>query len=143
MPKGKRLFQRWLVRPLRHTPAINARLDAIDDLKQLPALLGMTLSSRNQQLYDATCRRQSPAGHVSRCSLAGAMRKRLGALPDLERILSRIHAANCKLTDFLSALGGFRAGQVLRDQMHHCCWLATSAQVKCLECCALAIGRAF
>ena len=41
------------------------------------------------------------------------MRKRLGTLPDLERILSRVHAANCKLPDFLSALGGFRVGQAI------------------------------
>jgi len=73
-------------------------------------------------MQSADAWRLHPAGHVSRRSLAGAMRKRLGALPDLERILSRIHAANCKLTDFLSALGGFRAGQVwARAPSHNSC----------------------
>ena len=122
-PFGKRLFQRWLCHPLRHVPAINARLDAIDDMRRLPALLGARTHARTPQ-WRLPRRAAGPskpnraeAGEgvawEARCRIAGALRKRLSVLPDLERILSRVHAASCKLPDFLSALGGFRAGQAL------------------------------
>eukprot|EP00744_Colponema_vietnamica_P022287 GILI01031999.1.p1 GENE.GILI01031999.1~~GILI01031999.1.p1 ORF type:complete len:855 (+),score=230.63 GILI01031999.1:192-2567(+) len=59
-PAGKRLFRRWLSRPLKSTAGINARLDAVDDL------------NRNPDIRDL-------------------LRTRLGKLPDIERLLNRIH----------------------------------------------------
>ena len=82
-PFGKRLFKRWLCHPLRSADAINARLDAVDDL-------------------------------LSHASLSDDIARLLRGIPDLERIISRIHALNCKVADFCSALQGFeRAQQVL------------------------------
>jgi len=41
------------------------------------------------------------------------LQKKLVPLPDLERIISRIHARACKLPDFLKALEGFAAAEKL------------------------------
>ncbi len=57
---GRRLLKYWLVNPLCDPDAINDRLDAIDDLREL--------------------------GHVS-----VQIKDTLKALPDLERLLSKIH----------------------------------------------------
>jgi len=83
-PYGKRLFHRWLCHPLRSIPAINARLDAVEDLVRVPGFL---------QLFDEKCAK----------------------FPDLERIVSRIHAGSCKIGDFLVVLGAFRSLMVRRD----------------------------
>ncbi|KAF8925476.1 DNA mismatch repair protein msh6, partial [Dissophora ornata] len=77
-PFGKRLFRRWLCHPLRSTPAINARLDAVEDLMRVPGFL---------ELFEEKCAR----------------------FPDLERIVSRIHAGSCKISEFLVVLSTFRA----------------------------------
>ena len=59
--------------PLKDVSAINARLDAVQDLIDHP-----TFENDFTQL--------------------------MKGLPDLERIVSRIHAKNCKVRDFLKVL---------------------------------------
>ncbi|KAI8764552.1 DNA mismatch repair protein Msh6 [Biomphalaria glabrata] len=99
---GKRLFHQWLCAPLCQPSAICDRLDAVDDLIQLP-------------------------GVVEEC--VTLMKK----LPDLERLLSRIHSLGSagksknhpdgraifyeevtyskrKIEDFLTTIEGFRLG---------------------------------
>ncbi|KAH8113753.1 DNA mismatch repair protein Msh6 [Phellopilus nigrolimitatus] len=76
-PFGKRLFRIWLCMPLREASAINARLDAVQDLMDHP-------------------------------TFEGEFAKLVKGIPDLERIVSRIHARNCKVRDFLKILGSFR-----------------------------------
>ncbi|KAH6917837.1 DNA mismatch repair protein msh6 [Coprinopsis sp. MPI-PUGE-AT-0042] len=77
-PFGKRLFRIWLCMPLREVAAINARLDAVEDILNHP-----TFES----------------------SFAGLVK----GIPDLERIVSRIHAKNCKVKDFLKVLSSFKS----------------------------------
>ncbi|KAK2461207.1 hypothetical protein APHAL10511_006734 [Amanita phalloides] len=76
-PSGKRLFRIWLCMPLRDIPAINARLDAVQDIINHPTF------------------------EASFTEIAKG-------LPDLERIVSRIHAKNCKVKDFLKVLAAFK-----------------------------------
>ncbi|KAI7818742.1 muts domain V-domain-containing protein [Gamsiella multidivaricata] len=76
-PFGKRLFRRWLCHPLRSIPAMNARLDAVEDLMRVPGFL---------ELFEEKSAR----------------------FPDLERIVSRIHAGSCKISEFLVVLSTFR-----------------------------------
>src|SRR5690606_35896647 len=63
-PFGRRMFRRWLCRPLRFPSSINDRLDAVEDL------------IANSEWTDAL----------------GAMLK---GLPDLERMIARIHSGVC------------------------------------------------
>jgi len=76
-PSGKRLFRQWVCHPLRDAQSINERLDAVD------------------LLLAAGCdlREQFSAG--------------MAKLPDLERLVSRIHAGSCKPQDFVRVLEGF------------------------------------
>ncbi|KAJ3497847.1 hypothetical protein NLJ89_g10297 [Agrocybe chaxingu] len=76
-PFGKRLFRIWLCMPLRETPDINARLDAVQDIMNHPT-------------FEATFTEVAKG------------------LPDLERIVSRIHAKSCRVKDFLKVLKAFR-----------------------------------
>ncbi|KZT62465.1 DNA mismatch repair protein Msh6 [Calocera cornea HHB12733] len=76
-PFGKRLFRIWLCMPLREVKAINARLDAVDDLINHPS-------------FEATFSRTTKG------------------LPDLERIVSRVHAKTCKAKDFDKLVDAFR-----------------------------------
>ncbi|KAF9069417.1 muts domain V-domain-containing protein [Rhodocollybia butyracea] len=76
-PFGKRLFRIWLCMPLREISAINARLDAVQDLMDHP-------------------------------TFESAFMETAKALPDLERVVSRIHARNCKVKDFLKVLAAFK-----------------------------------
>lgn len=59
--------------PLREVNAINARLDAVEDLLDAP-----TVEARFTKLAKG--------------------------LPDLERLVSRIHAGTCKVADFIKVL---------------------------------------
>ncbi|EAU89431.2 DNA mismatch repair protein msh6 [Coprinopsis cinerea okayama7 len=77
-PFGKRLFRIWLCMPLREVSAINARLDAVEDIMKHP-----TFESSFSELAKG--------------------------IPDLERIVSRIHAKNCKVKDFLKVLSTFKS----------------------------------
>ncbi|KAJ3752036.1 hypothetical protein EV360DRAFT_97567 [Lentinula raphanica] len=73
-PCGKRLFRIWLCMPLREIAAINARLNAVQDLIEHPTF---------ESAFTGTAK----------------------GLPDFERVVSRIHARNCKVKDFLKILG--------------------------------------
>ncbi|KAM0755699.1 DNA mismatch repair protein Msh6 [Meredithblackwellia eburnea MCA 4105] len=75
-PFGKRLFKIWLCAPLRHAGAINARLDAVEDLLANPNV---------GTIFDKMARK----------------------LPDLERLVSRIHAKSCKKPEFLKVVASF------------------------------------
>ncbi|KAI0764567.1 DNA mismatch repair protein Msh6 [Trametes elegans] len=78
---GKRLFRIWLCMPLRQVADINARYVSLDAV---------------QDLLD----------HPTFEKDFTAITK---GLPDLERIVSRIHAKNCKVKDFLKVLTAFRS----------------------------------
>ncbi|KDO29230.1 hypothetical protein SPRG_05442 [Saprolegnia parasitica CBS 223.65] len=109
---GKRRFEEWLLKPLCHVDEIHARLDAVADLIALHH------------------------------SVVLEVRSILKSLPDLERLLSRIHALGSahraqthpdgraimyelasynvrKIKDFVAALNGFKAAirivDLLRD----------------------------
>ncbi|ODN76137.1 hypothetical protein L202_06063 [Cryptococcus amylolentus CBS 6039] len=75
-PSGKRLFHIWLRSPLREVSAINARLDAVEDLMNHPRFAGD---------FTLLCK----------------------GLPDLERLVSRIHAGSVKQNDFLKVVETF------------------------------------
>ncbi|KAJ1343439.1 hypothetical protein BSLG_002028 [Batrachochytrium salamandrivorans] len=75
-PFGKRLFKSWFCHPLRSVNALNARLDAIDDLSGISGVLDM-------------------------------LRVNISKLPDLERIVARIHTKSCLVKDFVTALASF------------------------------------
>ncbi|CAK5279496.1 unnamed protein product [Mycena citricolor] len=72
-PFGKRLFRIWLCVPLKEISDINARLDAVQDI------------------MDNTTDFEKDFMDIAK------------GLPDLERIVSRIHAKNCTIRDFLKA----------------------------------------
>ncbi|KAK3360648.1 DNA mismatch repair protein [Lasiosphaeria hispida] len=76
-PFGKRLFRQWVCHPLYNAQKINERLDAVD------------------MLLDADCniREQFSSGMTK--------------IPDLERLVSRIHAGTCKPDDFIRVLESF------------------------------------
>ncbi|KAG8933876.1 DNA mismatch repair protein msh6 [Tulasnella sp. 419] len=77
-PFGKRLFRIWLCMPLRDISAINERLDAVDELMSSEA-------DNFHKIFTDVVKR----------------------LPDLERIISRVHAGSCKVADFLKVLHAF------------------------------------
>jgi len=77
-PSGKRLLRQWVCHPLRDAHSINERLDAVDLL-----LAADSCDLREQFLCGMT------------------------KLPDLERLVSRIRAGNCKPNDFVRVLEGF------------------------------------
>ncbi|CAG8546606.1 8518_t:CDS:10 [Diversispora eburnea] len=75
-PFGKRTFKNWLCHPLRDIDAINARLDAVEELNSVPEF-------RNSFYLN------------------------FSHFPDLERLISRIHAKTCKVKEFLLVLTAF------------------------------------
>lgn len=85
-PFGKRLFRIWLTSPLRDVEAINARLDAVDDLMSHPDFVGQFTQLAK-------------------------------GLPDLERLVSRIHAGNIKQSDFLKVMESYRKIQAGLDML--------------------------
>ncbi|XP_015787884.1 DNA mismatch repair protein Msh6 [Tetranychus urticae] len=110
---GKRLLRSWLCAPLCDVNLINDRLDAIDDLKK------SDLQSTVQELSDL-----------------------ISKLPDLERLLSKIHTQGCarrsrehpdaravlfdnaiyskrKILDFLAALEGFKITLQIRQLLYN------------------------
>lgn len=70
--------------PLRDVGAINARLDAVQDLMAHP-------------------------------TFADDFSKLVKGVPDLERIISRIHAKSCKVKDFLKVLNVSAARSFIGD----------------------------
>ncbi|KAK3339630.1 DNA mismatch repair protein MutS, partial [Lasiosphaeria hispida] len=76
-PFGKRLFRQWVCHPLSKAQQISERLDAVDVLL-------------------------SPGCELREHFLSG-----MAKLPDLERLVSQIHAGSCKAHDFVRVLEGF------------------------------------
>jgi len=81
-PFGKRQFRNWICHPLRNIDAIEDRLNASDDM------LNIYVEENNSSLVDY---------------IDTILRK----LPDLERIISRIHAGSCKVKEFIQSLKAF------------------------------------
>lgn len=81
-PFGKRQFRNWVCHPLRSIDAIEDRLNASDDM------LNIYVEENNSSLVDY---------------IDTILRK----LPDLERIISRIHAGSCKVKEFIQSLKAF------------------------------------
>ncbi|KAL6049811.1 DNA mismatch repair protein msh6, variant 2 [Balamuthia mandrillaris] len=80
-PFGKRLFRRWLTKPLHNVADINDRLDAVEDFNNMDDTQMMGFRSRLEEC--------------------------LKNLPDLERLISRIHAGSANIKQFLRVLIGF------------------------------------
>ncbi|KAK8440008.1 DNA mismatch repair protein msh6 [Candidozyma auris] len=78
-PFGRRMLKRWVLHPLMNTEEINARYDAIDFLINNEPELRVELEST------------------------------LGALPDLERLIARVHGRTLRFRDFLKVVEGFEA----------------------------------
>lgn len=108
---GKRLLRSWLCSPLRSTELINERLDAVIDLRQ-----------------------------ANLKNLIADISESFTKLPDLERLLSKIHTQGCarrsknhpdsravlfenalyskrKIIDFLSTIDGFKACVKIRSKL--------------------------
>jgi len=81
-PFGKRQFRNWVCHPLRDIDAIEDRLNASDDM------LNIYVEENNSSLVDY---------------IDTILRK----LPDLERIISRIHAGSCQVKEFIKSLKAF------------------------------------
>ncbi|WRT63564.1 uncharacterized protein IL334_000469 [Kwoniella shivajii] len=90
-PFGKRLFHIWLSTPLRDAKAINDRLDAVDDILKERGGARMDFSGRFSQI----CK----------------------GLPDLERLISRIHARSERESKFLEVIDNFKRLQAGFDEM--------------------------
>lgn len=78
-PFGKRMLRRWILHPLMNVDEINARYDAIDFFINNEPELRVQLENT------------------------------LGALPDLERLIARVHAKTLRFKDFLKVVEGFEA----------------------------------
>ena len=76
---GKRLLRRWINCPLYRVEDIDSRLSSVSDL----------ISCANNN------------------SLITEIQKELKTLPDLERMITRIHYQRIKIVDFLNVLNGF------------------------------------
>ena len=94
MTIGKRLFRQWVCMPLRVVKQITERFVLLMSL--FIACLFTTNFSQDavQDLID------HPTFEADFSKLAKG-------LPDLERIVSRIHARNCKVKEFLKVLEVF------------------------------------
>ena len=88
---GKRLLQRWIEQPLRQRQAIDARLDAVDELACDTARRAQ-LRHILRHMYDA----ERLVGRIA-CGAANAralagLRQTLAALPDIRELLANCHA---------------------------------------------------
>lgn len=76
-PFGKRMLKQWILHPLMNVDEIEARYNAVEFFMNEEPELRLTLESA------------------------------LGSLPDLERLLARIHAKTLRFKDFLNVIEGF------------------------------------
>lgn len=91
-------MRRWLCHPLSTTEAIEERLKAIDDLNANPSVKGLTKNwFRSQKICNPI------ESHV----LIETITTILSQLPDLERMLSRVHAFSSNLENILLILDSF------------------------------------
>ncbi len=89
-PFGKRLFRIWLCMPLRDIVDINTR----------SVFRGFALS----QPANMVLRLDAVEDLMSHPTFEGEFSEIAKGLPDLERVVSRLHAKNCKVKDFLKVL---------------------------------------
>lgn len=108
---GKRCLKLWLCHPLRNKTDIEARLDAIDDFVQVEGFKGMSFAS-SFRICAFVCVSGCIAHNHPLLLTLEDICATLTKLPDLERVLSRIHSGNCKIKEFLSVLDAFRATAV-------------------------------
>lgn len=78
-PFGRRMLKKWILHPLMNVDEINARYDAIDFFINNEPELRVELEST------------------------------FGALPDLERLIARVHAKTLRFKDFLKVIEGFES----------------------------------
>lgn len=76
-PFGKRMLKKWVLHPLMNIEDINGRYDAVDFLMNNEPELRVALESY------------------------------LGDVPDLERLIARVHGKSLKVKDFLKVVEGF------------------------------------
>jgi len=91
-PMGARLLREWVLRPLKSKPAIEARLDAVEDLVRQPMLLSElreTLAAVRD--LERTVTRLSVGTNASARDLI-VLRRGLEELPGLKAILHNAHA---------------------------------------------------
>ena len=91
-PMGARLLREWVLRPLKSKPAIEARLDAVEDLAAQPMLLSElreTLSAVRD--IERTVTRLSVGTNASARDLI-VLRRGLEEIPGLKAILHNAHA---------------------------------------------------
>ncbi len=87
---GKRLFRIWLCMPLREVADIKARL-----VRRYRFLVPQLRTHLRQDAVQDL---------VDHPTFEAEFREVAKRLPDLERIVSRIHAKNCRVKDFLKVL---------------------------------------
>ncbi|KAM9927630.1 hypothetical protein OXX59_002406 [Metschnikowia pulcherrima] len=78
-PFGKRMMKQWVLYPLMNVDQINSRYDAVEFLMNQEPELRVTLESA------------------------------LNKLPDLERLIARVHSKTLRFKDFLKVIEGFEA----------------------------------
>lgn len=86
-PMGRRLLRLWVCHPLRRVVDIQARQETVD------LLLAQ--------------------GHA----LMASLQRDLSALPDLERLLSRLHSGTARVPDFLTVLEGLQRALALLERL--------------------------
>lgn len=105
-PFGKRLFKKWLCYPLLRVKDVEDRLTAVDDLMNCKDFIGTNIISNMSNILTYSRVRLEP------------MKAVLSKLPDIERMLSRIHAGSSKLSEFLLVLDSFEKFMVLITIIH-------------------------
>jgi DNA mismatch repair ATPase MutS len=98
-PFGKRQLQQWLCQPLASRAAIESRLDSVQDLIDNEALARSI--SQLLSKYDLCC-----AIAYKQQRLFGLVYYRL---PDIERLLTRVHQRIAKQRELLQLIGAFAA----------------------------------
>lgn len=97
-PFGKRLFRIWVSMPLTSVVAINLRYAYSGD--NTCALIDSCCASSSR--LDAV---QDLMEHTS---ISETFSKVCRNMPDMERIISRVHAGKCKQADFLKLVQSFK-----------------------------------
>jgi DNA mismatch repair protein MSH6 len=108
-PFGKRLFKRWLAMPLKRIHEIEERQNAVEDFNGSEDH-STTLKDAVALNLKGACHTHTPS-HIKYFSSSSVILRlmidRAAGLPDLERIVSRIHAGSSPILTFLSALDAF------------------------------------
>jgi hypothetical protein len=112
-PFGKRLFKRWLAMPLKRIHDIEERQNAVEDFNGSDDHSTTLKDAVSSNLKGAT-----PTAFITNSvEFSGLNPISRAGLPDLERIVSRIHAGSAPILTFLSALDAF---DLLWVRAHSC-----------------------